>query len=238
MDPRLRTAVDASRRWYDDVFALHRLGVRVENGLWSSVDGSLPWHSAAKKLDRGVETRRVLDAVSAYEQCTVADSFGDLRLDGHGFDILFEATWLHRDAVEPSTDRPPDGWSVVTTGDVLAEWNDAHDYAGVLLPAVLTHPAFRVLACRRDGRLVGGAVTRDGGDAVALSNTWGAGEVAESDDVLGMVALLHPGRAVTDYARGAELDAMLASGFAALGPQRVWSRGAGRTRRGPRHSPA
>ena len=71
------------------------------------------------------------------------------------------------------------------TAPVLAGWNAARDYTGVLLPAVLDDPGFRVLAA---------------------------------------VRCLHPGLAVTGYATGEELEAMLARGFTALGPQRVWVR--------------
>jgi hypothetical protein len=113
---------------------------------------------------------------------------------------------------------------VVCDEEGLAEWTAAHDYAGVLPPAVLDDGRFRILACRRGGRLVGGAIAHDGGDTVGLSNAWGAGRVAESDEVLRAVSALHPGRAVTDYARGAERDAMVAAGFTPLGQLRVWSR--------------
>ena len=94
-----------------------------------------------------------------------------------------------------------------------------------MLPAwVLDHDAFRILACHRGGRLVGGAVTHDGGGTLGLSNSWGVGLLTQSDEVLTVVSGLHPGRALTDYAYGAELEALLAAGFTALGPQRVWIR--------------
>jgi hypothetical protein len=58
---------------------------------------------------------------------------------------------------------------------------------------------------------------------VGLSNTWSSGgRVVDHDTLLEVVAALHPGQAVTDYAVGAERDAMLAAGYAALGPQVVW----------------
>jgi hypothetical protein len=139
----------------------------------------------------------VIGAAAALDHCAVADSFGDLDLARHGFEVLIEATWLHR----PPDDEPgawPDGWSVVTRADDLAEWVTAHDHAGVLTPAVLDHPRFRVLECRRNGRLVGGAVTHDGDGALGLSNGWGAGEVGASTDVLAAVSALYPGRAVVD----------------------------------------
>ncbi len=222
MDPRLRSAVDASRRWYDDVFALCDVPVRVTDGLWSALAPGPPWHSVAKTLEPGIETRRVMEVVAAFEHCAVADSFGDLAPDG--FDLLIEARWVHRDARRGAGHGLPDGWSLVTTAEDLAEWTTAHDYTDVLPASVLDHPRFRILARHRDGALVGGAVMHDGGDAVGLSNAWGEAEVAMSDQVLEAVAALHPGRAVVDYAEGAELEAMLAAGFTAVGPQRVWTR--------------
>jgi len=113
MDPRLRTAVDASRRWYDDVFALHGVPVRVEDGLWSALGTAPRWHSAVKTLEPAVETARVVRAVAALEHCAVADSFGDLEPERHGFQLLIDARWLHRDAVREAPVRLPEGWSVV-----------------------------------------------------------------------------------------------------------------------------
>ena len=223
MDPRLRAAVDASRHWYDDVFALHGIPVRVDDGLWSALAPPPPWHSAVKTLEPGIETARVVRAVEGLEHCAVADSFGDLEPDRHGFGLLIEARWVHRDPVGEAPDRLPEGWSVVDTEEELAEWAAAHDYTDVLPPAVLDHPRFRILACRQGNALVGGAVTHDV-DVVGLSNGWGAGAVAASAEVLAAVAVLHPDRPVTDFAEGAELDAMVAAGFTALGPQRVWIR--------------
>jgi hypothetical protein len=216
--------VDASLRWYDDVFALHGIPVRVGDGLWSALGPPPPWHSAAKALEPGIELARVVRSTAGFEHCAVADSFGDLDLAPYGFEVLIAATWLHRAPEAATPGVLPDAWSVVGDVDALGAWAAAHDYVGVLPEAVLHHARFRVLACHRDGRLVGGAVAHDGGGAVGLSNTWGAGRVSESGDVLRAVSALHPGRAVTDYAEGDERDAMVAAGFTALGPQRVWIR--------------
>jgi hypothetical protein len=224
MDPQLRAAVDASRQWYDDVFALHGIPVRIDDGLWTALGSPPPWHSAAKTLEPGVETERVVRALAALEHCAVADSFGDLEPERHGFELLIEARWLHRDPLPQREDRLPGGWSVVDTVAGLTEWTAAHDYAIVLRPVVLDHPRFRILARRHAGALVGGAVLHDGGGAVGLSNTWGEVVVAAPDELLTAVAALHPGRPVTGYADGVELDAMVAAGFSALGPQRVWVR--------------
>lgn len=225
VDPRLLAAIGASLGWYDDVFALHRIPTRLEHGLWSALGDPPPWHSVAKTVEPGVEAAQVLLATDAFERCSVADSFGDLTLDRHGFGLLFEAAWFHRPAVDGQPGPLPEGWSVVSTPPDLTAWNEAHDYSGVLLPGVLDNPRFRILARHREGALAGGAVTHLGTDVVDLSNVWGGDDdPSVYDEVLAAVQALHPGRAVTGYAAGAELEEMLARGFTAIGPQRVWIR--------------
>ena len=93
MDPRLRAAVDASHRWYDDVFALHGLRARRVGGLWTALDPPPPWHSCVKTVDPGVPVGDVLAAMERHEHGSVADSFGDLDLASSGFTLLFTATW-------------------------------------------------------------------------------------------------------------------------------------------------
>jgi hypothetical protein len=226
VDPRLRAAVDASLAWYADVFALHDIPASTDAGLWWALAPPPPWHSEVKTTEPGVDVARVL---SVYERGSVADSFGDLDLRPHGFTVLIEAMWVHHAGVAESSSGRPEGWTVVRDPGLLAEWNAAHDYAGVLLPAVLEHPAFSVLARQSGGALVGGAIVhRPQGsphDVVGLSNAWSTdSDVVDHAELLAVVGALHPGAGVTDYAGGAELDAMVAAGYATLGPQRVWLR--------------
>ena len=225
VDPRLRAGIDASLSWYDDVFTLHGIPTRTRQGLWSALGTPPPWHSAAKTVQPGVEADQVGLATDAFEQCSVADSFGDLSLDRHGFELLFEAAWFHRAAADGPSGPLPEGWSVVSTAPDLAAWSEAHDYTGVLLPDVLDNPRFRILGRHRDGALVGGAVTHRGTDVVDLSNVWGGDEDPTLyDELFAAVQALHPGRAVTGYAAGEELEAVLARGFTSVGTQRVWVR--------------
>jgi hypothetical protein len=226
VDPRLRAAVDASLAWYDDIFALHGIPASTDAGLWWALESSPPWHSEVKTTEPGVDVARVL---AVYEGGSIADSFGDLDLRPHGFTVLIEAAWVHHAPVaEPASDLPL-GWTVVRDTGLLAEWNAAHDYAGVLIPAVLDHPAFAVLARHSGGALVGGAVVHrpagSGHGVVGLSNTWSAGSFdVDHAELLAVIGALHPGAGITDYAGGAELDAMVAAGYATIGPQLVWVR--------------
>jgi hypothetical protein len=223
VDPRLRAAVDTSLAWYRELFALHAIPTQVDDGLWWSLGPPPPWHSGVKTTEPNVGVDRVL----AVHRCgTVADSFGDVDLAPFGFTVLLDAVWaLHPPLEEPPTPGLPHGWTVVLDTGLLAQWSRAHDYAGVLLPAVLDRPSFTVLARHHNGALAGGAVVHHSGrpGVVGLSNSWSATSTeVDHAEVLAVVGALHPGSSVTGFAEGADLDAMVAAGYTALGPQRVW----------------
>ncbi len=223
MDPRLRVAVDASRAWYDDVFALHGVPTVGDDDVWRALGDPPQYHSIVKTLRPGVPAAVVLEAVNG--PGSVADSFADLDLPG--FTLLFEATWVHRAGGAPGAHPGalPGAWSVVATPEVLTLWSRLHDYVGVLPPAVLTCPAFTVLGNFDGEDLVGGAVLHDGSPTVGLSNTWARpGHSLVWEELLAAAHAVHPGRAVTGYANGADLQRLLGAGFDAVGTQRVWAR--------------
>jgi hypothetical protein len=225
VDPRLRAAVDASHRWYDDVFALHGLRTRRVGGLWTTLDPPPPWHSCVKTVDPGVPVGDVLAAMERHEHGSVADSFGDLDLASSGFTLLFTATWLHRAAVDGAPSGLPRGWSRVTEPDLLLEWNRFHDTEEVLVPAVLADQRFRILVRRDRGQLTGGVVLHDAVTVAGMSNGWAlADRPLDWAEVVEAAGREFPGRPVTDYAWGADLPALVAAGFEGLGPQRVWLR--------------
>jgi len=225
VDPRLRAAVDASLQWYDDVFAVHGIPTARGDGLWCARAEPPRWHSAAKTLEPRVPAHHALSAVEPFEHCSVADSFGTLDLSHAGFAVLFEAAWVHHEPPAP-TGGLPAGWSVVTRADELDEWNVRHETTGVLLPEMLAHPRFTFLAHRAGGLLDGGAVLHDvRGEAVGLSNGWALpGTTLDVAAVIACAGTVHSGRAIVDYARGEELDALVEAGFSRLGPQVVWVR--------------
>lgn len=224
-DPRLQAAIETSRRWYDDVLALHRIPSTVDGTLWIALADPPPWHSAVKTLDPSASAEQVLAAMEQHPRGSVADSFGTLDLTSAGFDLLIEATWLVHPGAPPTPDWPED-WTVVDEPEVLAEWSRRHDYVGVLPPSVLEHPRFHVLAKVGGGEVVAGAVIHDAGSTVGLSNLWSRTGPDEADvtAALACAAALHPGRPVADYAWAEELTLMRGAGFEPVGPHRVWAR--------------
>ncbi len=219
----LREAVAASRRWYDDIFALHGIATESDGALWWATGAPPRWHSAVKTLAPTADPSEALRRMERHPHGSVADSFGLLDLTAHGFALLLSATWLHHGGV--ASESPPSGWMQVRDAGLMARWNELHDTVGVLPIDLGAHPRFTVLA-RRDGdELTGGCILHDAGPVVGLSNTWAAeGVTLDPRELLELAALAHPGRAVVDYAWGAELESMLEAGFAPVGPHHVWAR--------------
>jgi hypothetical protein len=211
VDARTLAAVAASVQWYDDVFAAYRIPVVREHGLW--VSGSLPprWHSSVKTTEPGVPRAAALRAMEPFPRGSVADSFGELDLEGSGFRLLIAATWLHRAGSVGTV--LPDGWRVVDDPAALEAWNVAND---TVVPA---HQRITVLG-RYDGdRLLGGVALNDSSAAVGVSNGWNV----TWQDVVSAAAVVHPGRALTTYAAGVDREAAVDC-FAPVGPQHVWAR--------------
>lgn len=224
MDPRLRAAVDASVRWYDDVFALHGVSAGVADGLWVALGPPPAWHSAVKTLEPDVDVGAVLRAMETHEHGSVADSFGTLDLAPQGFDLLIDATWVHRQPAPAPGGLPP-GWSLVTDPGLLEVWNEHNETTAVLLPPLLDHPHFTFLARHEADLLTAGAVLHVAGPAVVISNGWSIpARVLDLGEVVACVDALHPGLPAIDYAWDEDLAALRDLGFTPVGPQRVWIR--------------
>ncbi|NAZ82489.1 hypothetical protein GTR02_11720 [Kineococcus sp. R8] len=224
LDPRLRSAVDASVGWYEDLCALHGVGSVLAQGLWSTTRPPPPLHSDAVVVEPGVSAELVAQRLDGRAHAGVKDSFATLDLSGSGLRVLFAATWVHRRAAVPvGADRSP--WSLVRTGEQLAGWTARHDTTGVLLPGLLQRAHVAVLARRVEGRPVAGAVARLGSGTVDVSNTWAVeGHRLDWAELAGAVAGLFPARPLVGYQRGADLTDALAGGFEAVGDLRVWVR--------------
>ena len=226
MDARLRSAVDASVGWYDDLCALHGVGSTLTDGLWSALGPPPPLHSDAVVVEPEVSADAVLARLDGRDRCGVKDSFATMDLSGEGMSLLFSATWIHREA---GPDRRPGAcaaWLPVTGAGELAEWTARHDTRDVLLPPLLRRAHFRILARRAGGRIVAGAVARLGSGVVDASNVYAVpGHRVDWAELAGAVGAFFPGRPLVGYERGDALAAAVDGGFAPVGDLRVWVRG-------------
>jgi len=225
MDQRLRSAVDASIGWYEDICALHGVGSILADGVWSALKTPPPLHSDAVAVESDVTADPVIARLDGRVHCGVKDSFATMDLSGDGMHVLFSATWIHREAAHGRERRVPTGWGAVTTADELAVWTGQHDTSDVLLPPLLQRAHFRILAKHVDNRIVAGAVARLGSGTVDVSNVYAMpGQQLDWAELSTVIDAFFPGRPLVGYERGDALSAALDGGFAPVGELRVWLR--------------
>ncbi|KWT57377.1 hypothetical protein ADL21_34995 [Streptomyces albus subsp. albus] len=177
--------------------------------------------------------------------CSVKDSFACLDLTPAGFEVLFEAQWIHRPVPaarpkEPAPAQPPTHhitWDALTTpGDLpawAAAWGAEPGGCGPFRPELLADDATTFLRARSaDGQVVAGAVATVGASVVGLSNVFTAPEAGAYGydprntwaGCLATVAARWPRLSVVGYESGADLEAAVANGCRTVGPLRVWWR--------------
>jgi hypothetical protein len=225
MDPRLRSAVDASVGWYDDICALHGVGSILVDGIWSALDRPPPLHSDAVVVEPEVTADQVLTRLTERARWGVKDSFAAMDLSDAGLALLFSASWIHREAGRHRGRGVPPGWAAVSDVDELAAWTGQHDTSDVLLPPLLRRAHFRILARYADDRIVAGAVARLGSGTVDVSNVYVVpGHRLDWAELAEVVGAYFPDRPLVGYERGEALAAALDGGFAPIGELRVWIR--------------
>lgn len=225
MDSRLRSAVDASVGWYEDLCALHGVGAILVDGVWSALEPPPPLHSDAVVVEPEVTADRVLVRLNGRAHCGVKDSFARMDLSGEGMDLLFWATWMYHEGRQRQEGSKPSGWAAVTTAAELAEWTGHHDTRDVLLPPLLRRGHFRILAKYADDHIVAGAVARLGSGIVDVSNVYAMpGHSLNWAELAEVIGAYFPGRPLVGYERGDALNAALDGGFVPVGELRVWVR--------------
>ncbi|MFG2616128.1 hypothetical protein ACGFXC_00745 [Streptomyces sp. NPDC048507] len=204
--------------------------------VWSSARRTPPLHPDAVTLTPGATAAEVVGGIDTRcPGCAVKDSFAALDLAPAGFEVLFEARWIHRAAGPAGAADTGLRWSAVRTAGELGAWAAA--WSGGADPgpfhAGLLGGDLVFLAGRRGERIVAGAVASAGGGVVGVSNLFGAAGADAGDGadagavwaaVLDAVADRWPGRPVVGYERGEDLEAAVRAGFAPIGPLRVWLR--------------
>jgi hypothetical protein len=247
MDTIRRAAVHNNAVWCDAVCRALGCETAWVDGLWTNRDPAPPYYSNAVATHPGAEVaqrRRIREMVRSplVRPWSVKDAFFALDLAPEGFGILFEAEWIHlpaeRDLVpRDELELPTVVWSAVSTPQELAAWEVAgggEDRAadvlgsGLFQPALLADQAIRFLWARQGDDALGVAIANrsdDGsGPVVGISNLV-LGEVTPEPLRLGAVRAVRdafPGLPMVGYERGDDLLAMIALGFEAAGPLRVW----------------
>jgi hypothetical protein len=235
-------AVHNNADWCDAVCRALGCDTAWLDGLWLDRDPSPPYYPNAVSLSADgsaaqVERLRTMLAGPLPRPWSVKDCHCSLDLAMLGFEVLFEAEWIGLDA-HALLPAPVDdlSWTDVGTDIDLESWEQAWRGANpdaaarerLFRPALLDDPDIRFLAGRAGPRIAAVAIANrsdDGtGPVVGISNIVLGGSQGERHraGAVAAVRAAFPGLTMVGYERGDDLKAMLALGFSALGPLRVW----------------
>ena len=236
---RVAAAARNNAAWYASMFRAHGLPDETLPAVWLSRAPPPPYHSnlvvIADAPNDALAHIRALMALPLAPGWSLKDSFHNLALNGLGFDVLFEASWIWR-AAGP-TEAPSDpGWTRITSPAELPAWEEgwrgeagnaaAQGRPAQFPAALLADPDIAFFACHRGGELVAGGIANRAAGAVGLSNVF----IASGDARAVWAGLIHaaseifPGLPLVGYQRGASLDTAIACAFQPIGPLRVWMR--------------
>ena len=224
----LHAAVINNARWCDAVCRSHGYPGEFGGRLWISAGHALPFYPNAITLSPDVTAAEATAGRDPSRPFAIKDSFARLDLVSHGLTPLFDATWI---AVPTPAGGDDPSWGAVTDRGELVRWEAAWagggEVIGLFQLALLDDPDCAVLACRRDGAQVGGAIAYTAGGVTGISNVFKSG-IADDPLWAGAVraiARVRPGLPIVGYERGEDLAAARQAGFTVLGPLRIWARG-------------
>ena len=227
-DALLHAAVINNARWCDAVCRSHGYPGEFTGRLWVSAGHALPFYPNAITLSPDVTAAEAPGGQDRSRPFAIKDSFARLDLAPCGLTPIFDATWI---AMPSPAGGDEPSWDVVTDPGGLVRWEAAwtggDDVIGLFRPALLDDADCAVLACRRDGAQVGGAIAYTAGGVTGISNVFKSGIADEPlwAGAVRAIARVRPGLPIVGYERGEDLAEARQAGCTVLGPLRVWARG-------------
>jgi hypothetical protein len=231
-DQRLvASAARNNAEWCDISCRLHGMAGEFRDDAWTSGVRTPVHYPDAVTLRRSVDAAGILTRIDASDGCSIKDSFADLDLAPWGFDLLFEAGWIHHAAGSAVGGTGPPDWKPVCDDTTLSAWETAWGTGAtgprIFRPALLARDDVVVLAAREAEAIVGGAILSLGAGVVGLSNLFvvGADLGNAFAGATAAAGRLFPGMALVGYETGPFLDAAEQAGFERVGRLVVWLKG-------------
>lgn len=226
-DALLLAAARNNAEWCATMSRTHGVPGTFGPQAWTASRRTPPYYPDAVSLVADADPAALTGLIdTTLPGATVKDSFADLDLTEAGFEVLFDAQWIHRPAGPPA-DGSGLAWRAAEDAAALRAWALAWDagagHAGLFRPELLADPDTRVIAVMdQDGAVAGGAMVTRAGGVAGVSNVFATGADPAWPVVLDAVHRLFPGSPVVGYEHGDDLEAALRHGFAPLAPLRVW----------------
>jgi hypothetical protein len=228
----VQTAARNNAEWCAAMSRSHDVASEFRAQAWAAPARTPLYYPDAVTLVPGADPAALAARIDITAPgASVKDSFADLDLSEVGFQVLFDAQWIHRPASAPAIASDL-AWDVAGDPDTLRAWalawDDGDGNAGLFRPELLDDPATFALAGQSPGgRVVAGAVASRSDHVVGISNVFAldGGPDAAWPVVLEAVHWLFPTLPVVGYEHGDDLAAAVRHGFEPVGPLRIWLHG-------------
>ena len=236
---RVKEAARNNALWCDAVCRANDAPGVFHPSIWVTRHAVPPFYPNAVTLtpdDAAGQIAHIAALCAERRRFSVKDSYEALDLRSLGFDVLFAATWLWREAGSATPLAPALHWTTIADAAGLERWEAAWSglpgeqrvAAGerILRPALLAEPGVHLLAGSRGDEIIAVAAAHLTGEVVGLSNVFSARLAAAElyPEVVAWTSRRFPERPLVGYEHGEDLRAALTAGFRAIGGLRVWAR--------------
>jgi hypothetical protein len=225
VDQRAIAAAANNADLYEAVFASRGLRFTRYDHAFVGHDCPPPYYSNLTVLLPG-RTEEIMGHLSELARIFggvvgCKDSFCELDLHGNGFEALFGASWIWRDA---TTHAHPVGWDVVRGVSALSQWEAQWKAGGspteerMFPEAMLERPDIVFLKKQVGHDIAAGCIANISKGCIGISNIFGADVF---DEAAAAVSLLRPNMPVVGYESGEMLKVALSCGFHAVGELKI-----------------
>lgn len=228
-DERAIVAAANNADLYEAMFQAWGLRYDRASYAFTSLDEPPPYYSHLTVLAPGQATSIVAhlrDAVSGGPAAvSFKDSFCDVGPHVSGFQPLFEAFWLWRDA---DASLPDPRWETIEDEVELARWERAWKRAGsptashMFRPALLQSASVTLLGKKKDDVLVSGCIANVSPTCIGISNVF---SVEQGDrafqEAAAAIASISGGRPIVGYCANNFFEAAEQVGFTRTGSLKV-----------------
>lgn len=229
VDDRAVLAAGNNADLYRAVFETHGLRFERHPFAFVGLDDPPPYYSNLTVLQPDHSKEIVAELAQLMgpteKGLGLKDSFCELDLVGNGFETLFEASWVWRDAM---ASKMPEGWDVIEDAPQLALWERAWNANGSPMEGRLFPGTFLertdtfFLGKRYEDRYVAGCIANLSEHCVGLSNLYAETPspklFADAAEAVGVIAQSLP---IVGYESGDALEFAASAGFEAVHGLRI-----------------
>ncbi|WP_299735712.1 hypothetical protein [uncultured Roseobacter sp.] len=229
VDHRAVIAAHNNADLYEAMFSAHGLAYQRLPFAFVGKDRPLPFYSNLTVLSPDHETeiiQEIKDMAAQFEGVVgLKDSFCHLDLAAHGFDTLFGASWIWRDA---GVRTVASHWQPIETQADLALWEEGWKKNGSaterrMFTADLLHrDDMFFFGLKTGGEIAAGCIANRSENCIGLSNVFArAASSAVFSQATAAVAAIAPGLPIVGYESGVDLEHAGSAGFDTVGDLRI-----------------